>query len=154
MDDPKCSESPELLYPEFIRGRYVQMFSDVLLEKDHVILNLFDDVSLNVIRDGMIERGDNYTWVGSIQENEVSSLITITFGKTHSGVFRKIWVDGKMYVIESGEHDTLMIFEIDPYFFSQTTFIPENHLAEYVQHDGLLDKIGRIFVENVKHNNG
>ncbi len=75
-DDPSQPESPELYEPFFLRGQYVRLFPEILLQEERVVLNLFDDVSVTANREQFTEEAEQYTWSGSVPDK--LSFITLS----------------------------------------------------------------------------
>ena len=112
--------TPELYNSGIRRGRYVQVFTDLLFEEETIILNLFDDVSITFIRE-ILEKSDydpwenelhqNYFWNGGTSEEEWWNGATFVFSKDGE-VSGLIITDGHDYSIERRD-GLFAIFEID-----------------------------------------
>ena len=117
-DDPRFSEPPELYDSTYLRGRYVHLFPEVLLNEDHVILNLFDDVSLTVVRREIEETDRQYLWYGFVQ-GETWSRVTISISKEETPVVMGSIKVGKLYNIEPCGKGRHAVYELDPTAFEE-----------------------------------
>ncbi len=110
-DDPNFPESPNVSDPIFVRGRYVQIFPDVLKNETEVIFNVFEDVYVNAITEYVkVESENQYVWSGSISGSEWSDATIVV---EYDSVVGNIRHNGKMYAIRPVDEGGHAVFEID-----------------------------------------
>ena len=122
------AESPELTDSEYVRGRYVEIFPELLLmEEGPILFNLFDDITVPFTRDKLEDCNYNpsdgdlyhlYNWLGfTSKETDAWKTAFITFNKV-GFVSGAITVDDKQYTVELTSNG-VAVFEIDPSIFPE-----------------------------------
>ncbi|HZX48582.1 MAG TPA: hypothetical protein VFF47_05130 [Nitrospirota bacterium] len=119
--------------PTIIRSRYVRVNLDLLtkseaplqrtpqpssIQKNSIVLKLFDDVSFTVVKDRIeVRSGNRYTWYGHIEGMAHSQVILVVEDGSMAGDIR---VSGDLYEIRPIGEGIHAIYEID-----QSAFPPD-----------------------------
>ncbi len=98
-----------------VRSRFVRVNLDHLTELESITLNLFDDVTIQAIREKVEQRSEGrYTWFGAVPGKEFSSVIlTVENGDLVGGVR----IDGKLYTVRPLEQGLHVVRQVDPKAF-------------------------------------
>ncbi len=126
-----------------VRSRYVLFDFDYLKESESIVLNLFDDVSVTVVRDRIEERSENcYTWFGQVPGRGYSSVILTVENWDMAGY---ISIDAKTYHVRPLGNEIHVVRELDSCAFPSDVpdavtppdFYPDLNTVPEAQYDAV-----------------
>jgi len=104
--------------PTIIQSRYVHVNFNYLKEAEPIVLNLFDHVSVTVVRERLERRSESrYSWFGHVDGMEHSSVVLTIENGNMAG---NVTIDGKIYQVRPVGDGVHSVREID-----QSAFPPE-----------------------------
>ena len=103
---------------QIIQSRYVHVNFGYLKEAKSIVLNLFDNVSVTVVRERLERRSESrYSWFGRVSEMKHSSVVLTIENGNMAG---NVTIDGKRYQVRPVGDGVHSVREID-----QSAFPPE-----------------------------